>query len=150
MLLVERQPIYMEIDARHIFNADFSYPCPTSLFFLPSPSTSPPSPLVNLKNSLENVGLAERWGQKSMPPGMSIKMRISIVVPDTETEDYFGPAAPIFAPRIANFTGLPFFSLAPMTRPISGPRPHPLFGPHHIRTNYVAKGRAAMGQALKR
>lgn len=118
MLLVERQPIYMEIDARHIFNADFSYPCPTSLFFLPSPSTSP-SPLVNLKNSLENVGLAERWGQKSMPPGMSIKMRISIVVPDTETEDYFGPAAPIFAPRIANFTGLPFFSLAPMTRPIS-------------------------------
>lgn len=81
---------------------------------------------------------------------MSIKMRISIVVPDTETEDYFGPAAPIFAPRIANFTGLPFFSLAPMTRPISGPRPHPLFGPHHIRTNYVAKGRAAMGQALKR
>lgn len=73
MLLVERQPIYMEIDARHIFNADFSYPCPTSLFFLPSPSTSPPSPLVNLKNSLENVGLAERWGQKSMPPGNEYK-----------------------------------------------------------------------------
>lgn len=97
------------------------FPIPARLpySFSHPPAPPPPSPLVNLKNSLENVGLAERWGQKSMPPGMSIKMRISIVVPDTETEDYFGPAAPIFAPRIANFTGLPFFSLAPMTRPIS-------------------------------
>lgn len=65
MLLVERQPIYMEIDARHIFNADFPIPA----WPLEGPE-----------------------GKNRCPLGMSIKMSASIAAPERhETEDYFTP-----------------------------------------------------------